>query len=74
MASEKETNSVILLLQHLIEKSDIKEQFFIVVTPNIVDILDVIAHHYINSHPHISVDKKTKCHSHSHSHRKSYQQ
>ena len=70
MASEKETNSVILLLQHLIEKTDIKEQFFIVVTPNIVDILDVIAHHYINSHPHISVDKKTKWLSH----RKSYQQ
>jgi len=38
MAKEQETNSVILLLQHLIEKTDIKDQFFIVITPNVATL------------------------------------
>ena len=58
MASEKETNSVILLLQHLIEKTDIKEQFFIVVTPNIATLALILlvfltlSHVYILIHIH----------------------
>ena len=42
MAKEQETNSVILLLQHLIEKTDIKDQFFIVITPNFATLAFIL--------------------------------